>query len=408
MRKVILFTALLLAGLGLSQVVAHAAPGAHAFTNGVRLLTMAALSFIMIHVGYEFEIDKSRLRRYGWDYFIAFSAATVPWIFVTLYFVFVMTPRGSWAGWQAWQETLLAGRFAAPTSAGVLFTMLAAAGLGATWVFHKARVLAIFDDLDTVLLMIPLQMMMVGLVWQLGVVLVIVIAVVAAAYHWLHRLAIPVAWNWVLGYALVITLASESVYVVTRAVDPAMGVHLEVLLPAFALGCVMRRHPLDTLQLAEDLEGPEGRGEAIADSAVSAAFMFLVGLSMPPIFGDSGEEAATLTAAQPMPGWEMIAGHVLAVTLLSNLGKLAPMFCYRDEATFKERVAVAVAMWPRGEVGAGILVISLSYGVGGPVITVALLSLALNLSLTAIFIVIVKRLLAEVPAPEDRAMRPES
>ena len=36
------------------------------------------------------------------------------------------------------------------------------------------QVLAIFDDLDTILLMIPLQIMMVGLRWQLGVIILIV------------------------------------------------------------------------------------------------------------------------------------------------------------------------------------------------------------------------------------------
>ena len=51
----------------------------------------------------------------------------------------------------AWKETMLAGRFAAPTSAGILISMLAAAGLGSTWLVRKARILVIFDDLDTVL-----------------------------------------------------------------------------------------------------------------------------------------------------------------------------------------------------------------------------------------------------------------
>jgi len=60
------------------------------------------------------------------------------------------------------REALLVGRFAAPTSAGILFAMLSAAGLGMAWLFNKARILAIFDDLDTTLLMIPLQMMYVG------------------------------------------------------------------------------------------------------------------------------------------------------------------------------------------------------------------------------------------------------
>lgn len=65
-------------------------------------------------------------------------------------------------------------RFAAPTSAGILFTRLAAAGLKASWVYKKVQVLAIFDDLDTILLMIPLQIMMVGLRWQLGVIILVV------------------------------------------------------------------------------------------------------------------------------------------------------------------------------------------------------------------------------------------
>jgi hypothetical protein len=60
-------------------------------------------------------------------------------------------------------------------------------------------------------------------------------------------------------------------------------------------------------------------------------------------------------------------------------------------------MAVAIGMWPRGEVGAGVLVLSLSYGIGGPVVTVAMLSLALNLALTGVFILIVKRLITNIP-----------
>jgi hypothetical protein len=54
-------------------------------------------------------------------------------------------------------------------------------------------------------------------------------------------------------------------------------------------------------------------------------------------------------------------------------------------------------MWPRGEVGAGILVLSLNYGIGGPIVTVAMLSLALNLALTGVFILIVKKLMSGAP-----------
>ena len=53
-------------------------------------------------------------------------------------------------------------------------------------------------------------------------------------------------------------------------------------------------------------------------------------------------------------------------------------------------------MWPRGEVGAGVLVLSLSYGIGGPIVTVVMLSLALNLALTGVFILVVRKLIDRV------------
>ena len=43
------------------------------------------------------------------------------------------------------------------------------------------------------------------------------------------------------------------------------------------------------------------------------------------------------------------------------------------------------------------LVLSLSYGIGGPIVTVAMLSLALNLALTGVFILIVRKLIDGVP-----------
>ena len=92
--------------------------------------------------------------------------------------------------------------------------------------------------------------------------------------------------------------------------------------------------------------------------------------------------------------WSLIAIHVLIVTFISNLGKMFPAMCYRKEAHWRERLALAIGMWPRGEVGAGVLVISMSYGIGGPIITIAMLSLALNLLMTGLFIYAVKRLIA--------------
>ena len=56
-------------------------------------------------------------------------------------------------------------------------------------------------------------------------------------------------------------------------------------------------------------------------------------------------------------------------------------------------MALAIGMFPRGEVGAGVLVIALSYGMAGTALTVAVLSLALNLICTGLLILIVRRLL---------------
>lgn len=138
MNNVARFSVLLILGLFGSQWLPLVLGRAYGpVSHGILLLTMIALSFIMIHIGYEFELDKSNLGHYGWDYWVAFTAAAFPWIFVSLYFVFVMFPSQTWWAWDTWKETLLVGRFASPTSAGVLFSMLAAAGLSATWMFKK-------------------------------------------------------------------------------------------------------------------------------------------------------------------------------------------------------------------------------------------------------------------------------
>ncbi len=62
MRKVLIYSLLLLLGLAGTQVLAIVAPDMQANTaTAVKLITMFCLSFIMIHVGYEFDIDKSDL-----------------------------------------------------------------------------------------------------------------------------------------------------------------------------------------------------------------------------------------------------------------------------------------------------------------------------------------------------------
>jgi Kef-type K+ transport system membrane component KefB len=205
----------------------------------------------------------------------------------------------------------------------------------------------------------------------------------------MRSIPLPAGWKWVLGYSVVIVGASELLYVWSREFEDAVPIHIEVLLPAFVLGVVLRKTP-EVERLHHD------PAEKRASGGVSAVFMVLVGLSMPAVFGAAQapvESSPMVSAQQPMPGWGTLALHVLVVTVISNLGKMFPAFCYRNEATFRERLALAIGMWPRGEVGAGVLVVSLSYGLGGPVITVAMLSLALNLLLTGVFIAWVKKLL---------------
>jgi len=366
MRKVAIFSLLLIVGMVGAQILPALTGDAYGeVSHGLRLATMVALAFIMIHVGYEFELDKGNLRQYGWDYVVAMTAAAFPWIFVVLYFLFVLLPAG------AWVEALLAGRFAAPTSAGVLFAMLAAAGLSATWLFGKARSLAIFDDLDTILLMIPLQMLIVGLAWQLGVAVILMGALLWVAWRYLHRCPLPVIWPWVLTYAAGITGLSEVLYTTSQWLDNTVPMHLEVLWPAFVLGCILSR-PAGSDPHRDDTEegsqmGPESPAEQRMATLIAAIFMFLVGLSLPPFGAESAETASAalhgVSAAQPPLSWGAMAGQVLALT---------------------------IGMWPRGEVGAGVLIVSLGYGLSGPMISAAMLSPALNLVLTGTFILLVK------------------
>jgi hypothetical protein len=111
-------------------------------------------------------------------------------------------------------------------------------------------------------------------------------------------------------------------------------------------------------------------------SAVASIFMVLVDLSMPLILsgdaavanamaetvepslhagGSLAAEAAAseigasqqigrITSAQPPMDSSLIAIHVLVLTFLSNLGKMFPALCYRRDAHWRERLALAVSM----------------------------------------------------------------
>lgn len=365
MQKVFLYSFLLIMGMLLSQVV-DLTP----FGSTITTLGGIGLSYIMMEVGLEFSIDKNNLSSYGKDYLIAVGAATIPWILCGFYFWFFFSVNVS--------EAAHVSRFAAPTSAGVLFAMLAAAGLARTWVFKKARILAIFDDLDTVLMIIPLQMIHLGFRMESLMLIGVIIVLLGISYRYLHRLRLPVSRLWLLVYSLLLVLVSEWL-------DRGNFLHLEVLLPSFLWGCLLRNPHQHRHFHEHAYVEPDKKSERHLDSGIKLGYMFLVGCALPKI--------STVDIAI---GWLCL--HVLAITFLSNLGKFYVFAFYKNEASWRERLALSIAMFPRGEVGGGILLLSVKYAIGLVLLPIAQASLAVNLLLTGLFIYAVMRLVITPPA----------
>ena len=392
MKKVFLFSLFLVLGLVLSQCLPVWLGEAFLTAEKVaKTLMFVCLAFIMINVGREFELDKTKWRSYAADYFIAMATAAVPWIMVAFYYMFLL-PADLFGNWDAWKENLLLSRFAAPTSAGILFTMLAAAGLRREWIYKKTQVLAIFDDLDTILLMIPLQILMIGLKWQMFAIVGVVVVLLIAGWRWQARWNVRQDWKRILGLSAVVCALTQALYIVTaRWYGPENSIHIEVLLPAFVIGMLMKHREIDT---------PTERRAA---TGISFLFMLLVGMSMPLVTGASAADAAaaatSITASQPMMPWGVLILHVVAVSALSNIGKLVPVFFYRDRK-LSERLALSIGMFTRGEVGAGVIFIALGYSLGGPALIISVLTLVLNLILTGGFVVWVKKLALKSCTPE--------
>lgn len=385
MKKILLFSFFLVTGLVVSQFLPSMVGESYATVKTLsNTLLYICLAFIMINVGREFEMDKTRWKSYTEDYFIAMATAAFPWIFVALYYMFVLLPDIYWSSGEAWKENLLLSRFAAPTSAGILFTMLAAAGLKASWVYKKVQVLAIFDDLDTIILMIPLQIMMVGMRWQLGVIILIVMILLVVGWKKMGSYNMRQDWKAILLYSIITLTITQGIYLVSKYFyGEDASIHIEVLLPAFVLGMIMKHKHIDT------------KIEHNVANSISFLFMFLVGVSMPVFFGidfaKQSAEAATITGSQPMMSWPMILLHVVIVSFLSNIGKLFPLFFYRDRRK-RERLALSIGMFTRGEVGAGIIFIALGYNLGGPALMISVLTIVFNLILTGIFVIWVEKL----------------
>lgn len=381
MFKILLFSFFLFLGLVGSQTAPNvcSAETYSYFKSVADTLLYVCLAFIMINVGREFELDKTRWRSYVKDYFIAMATAALPWLLVALYYILVLLPFEYSGSFDAWKESLLLSRFAAPTSAGILFTMLAAIGLGTSWIYRKIQVLAVFDDLDTILLMIPLQIMMVGLKWEMLAILAVVTMLLIFGWRRLDSYDLKQRWWTIAAYAAVI-------YAFTWWVNELAGIHIEILLPAFVLGMVIKN------------SHSQSRLDAKVSTGISFLFMMLVGFSMPcfmgeagAIFTSNGAGDVSILGNQPMMPWSVIMLHVVVVSMLSNIGKLVPVFFYKDRK-LEERLALSVGMFTRGEVGAGIIFIAVGYNIGGPALIISVLTLALNLILTGIFVVWVKRL----------------
>ena len=292
-----------------------------------------------------------------------------------------------------------------------------------TWLFKKARVLAIFDDLDTLLLMVPLKGIIVGAKWELSIDLIWVVLLLFIMYKYLHSVDVPATWYAVAAYAAGITFLCEMVHFATHSdaidtQDVADTIHLEILLPAFTMGCIVE-HPHDhddhvaagghhkhpKLQPQSLLLRIKNMQQETFKFGISAVFMVLVGLSMPSLFNDeasAGSGHRRLAASTPsMPGNEIIL-HVVVCSFLMNLGKLFPSFCYRDEVNLRTRIALAIGMMPRGEVCAGIIVNAIALGAEGPAVTIAVLCLAVNMTCVSGFIFAVKKLTSkgELIAPK--------
>ena len=376
---------MLMVGLALSQFLPMLMGDSYGeLKHMVEVALGVCLAFIMINVGREFEIDKSNVKVYVKDYLVAMLAAALPWIFIAAYYIFALMPQEWWGIGETWKESLLLSRFAAPTSAGILFSMLAAMQLQKSWIYQKAQTLAIFDDLDTIILMVPLQIAMIGEPnWQMMAMLTAIFGMFFVGWKYMSRFEMPQNWYAIFTYAVLVYGATYLIYTVTHHFFGDRGaIHIEVLLPAFIFGMVIKNQHI------------EGKGEERVSLLISVVFMLLVGMSMPLIDFDAtataGESESLISTIPMMSGWE-IALHVLVVTLLSNLGKLAPMLFYRDRS-LTERLALSVGMFARGEVGAGVIFIALGYNIGGPVLLISVLTLVVNLILTIGFVYWVKRL----------------
>src|SRR4051812_37841473 len=102
MKRVLIYSGLLLAGMAVSQ-----SPEILPWRSFLHGFTLVCLSYIMVEVGLEFSRDEINWRRYAVDYGVAGAAAVFPWAFCAIYLATVLGAP--------WKDAWLVGLFAAPT-----------------------------------------------------------------------------------------------------------------------------------------------------------------------------------------------------------------------------------------------------------------------------------------------------
>lgn len=305
------------------------------------------LGYIMMEVGRDFVFDKKHYRSYIQDFTVATIAAIIPWILCFIYLWIVFYPL--------WKPTLFLSLFAAPTSSGILFTMLVSAGVGTTWCYKKIKHIAVFDDLDTILLLIPLQFLFHGSFVTLATVVICLIILCVIAVVYFHRLHLKSEGPYLLVYAVALTA-------LLGASHRFFHVDLEILLFAFIFGMLLAKsHAKPT------------KNEVRLDRVLKVVFMLCVGLIFP---------KTRLTQFS----YSEIILHVCVITVLSSVGKFVAFFFYKKHASFQERMALCIALLPRGELSAGIIAIGIIFKMPPAIIAITGLSLAVNLCFKGVLI----------------------
>ena len=134
------------------------------------------------------------------------------------------------------------------------------------------QVLAIFDDLDTIILMIPIQILMIGMRWQMFIIIIIAILLLWIGWKKMNSFSLRQNWRSILLYSFLLFLFIEVLYRLTTHFYGSEGsIHIEILLPAFVLGMIMKG----------DHSVVPSKQEVRVSNTISYIFMLLVGISMP-------------------------------------------------------------------------------------------------------------------------------